>query len=504
VRRLKPDVVLVFYHLQAVLKYLADNWLLSNVPMLAWIAWEGSSTTDEALPILKRAGSQRVVHLSEFAQKLWKKVLPNAKIVPHGIDTQVFKPLSRDQKIKARKKWGRKLKSGGLRRATCLIVDLDRNDGRKRWDLVFDYVRRLRDKVDVHLIAHTTKKINDPRAYDLTHLMKLYDVADCVTLTDFSWTNGLKEKDVAELIGMCDIRLSMSMGEGFGVPTIEAMACGVPNVVSENTTMTELVGSEIPIPCRGVAAVRGVLWPIPDVVGMVEYTELIAGNAVMTKRLADEGRKRVQKKYTERAVIRQWCDRVLIASEQFDQQAEQVKIVEADDYERMIGLGLVTAWFAGDKDVLVVGSLTGKYVDLLRSQKLAAHGLEWVKEYFEKGSTQAKAFSVCRDLAKPWPDAELCVLWHTFERTEVEAEKWVHQAKRYTWVFVRYEGWTSWKNAGWNEDKVGETLTKVGMRRRFDLEQATCKVLECKDLSFEIWQNDDDMERGPTELKKWI
>ena len=40
-----------------------------------------------------------------------------------------------------------------------------------------------------------------------------------------------------------DVLASPSYGEGFGIPIIEAQACGVPVIVSDWTAMTELCGA---------------------------------------------------------------------------------------------------------------------------------------------------------------------------------------------------------------------------------------------------------------------
>jgi glycosyltransferase involved in cell wall biosynthesis len=39
-----------------------------------------------------------------------------------------------------------------------------------------------------------------------------------------------------------DVFLGTSMGEGFGIPTVEAQACGVPVIVSDFAASAELVG----------------------------------------------------------------------------------------------------------------------------------------------------------------------------------------------------------------------------------------------------------------------
>jgi glycosyltransferase involved in cell wall biosynthesis len=66
---------------------------------------------------------------------------------------------------------------------------------------------------------------------------------------------------LVELYNACDVFLFPSHYEGFGLPVLEAMACGAPVVVSDAPALRELVGDAgIVAPTDGIAdAVRRVL-----------------------------------------------------------------------------------------------------------------------------------------------------------------------------------------------------------------------------------------------------
>lgn len=53
---------------------------------------------------------------------------------------------------------------------------------------------------------------------------------------------GYSDADMAGLYSSFDVLLSTSRGEGFGIPVIEAQACGTPVIVSNWTAQPELVG----------------------------------------------------------------------------------------------------------------------------------------------------------------------------------------------------------------------------------------------------------------------
>jgi glycosyltransferase involved in cell wall biosynthesis len=59
----------------------------------------------------------------------------------------------------------------------------------------------------------------------------------------FAYRQGLDQGVLAKCYTAADVLLQPSKGEGFGIPTIEAQACGTPVIVTNWTAMPELVGA---------------------------------------------------------------------------------------------------------------------------------------------------------------------------------------------------------------------------------------------------------------------
>jgi glycosyltransferase involved in cell wall biosynthesis len=63
------------------------------------------------------------------------------------------------------------------------------------------------------------------------------------------WIGGYGPDYMAMMYNAADVFLSPSKGEGFGIPIIEAQACGAPVIVTDFSSMPELVrwGKAVPV-----------------------------------------------------------------------------------------------------------------------------------------------------------------------------------------------------------------------------------------------------------------
>jgi glycosyltransferase involved in cell wall biosynthesis len=98
-----------------------------------------------------------------------------------------------------------------------------------------------------------------------------------LTLTTF---HGAEESELSWLYSAWDIHLSTTLGEGWGETTLEAMACGVPNLVPRWSALAEWAqGAVAYLPCIDMASISSQ----HNLGGLVTADAVARGLEVMVK-----------------------------------------------------------------------------------------------------------------------------------------------------------------------------------------------------------------------------
>jgi FkbM family methyltransferase len=230
-----PGLVLVLY----------DVWAIDPVPLrefatAAWAPIQSHPVPPADLEFFQASGALPIA-MSRYGERELTAAGLQPVYVPHAVDTSVFKPLTDGERSVAREMLG---VPGDAFVIAIVAANKDKTPPRKAWGEHLAAFAAFRERhPDARLLVHTL--LETPTGVNLTRLVYDLGIAEHVQFTDqYAQVAGLYgPQDVAALYGCADVLSNCSWGEGFGLPVLEAMACGTPVVVSDGSALTELCGS---------------------------------------------------------------------------------------------------------------------------------------------------------------------------------------------------------------------------------------------------------------------
>lgn len=225
---------------------LMDVWVLTSkklkdVPLACWVPVDHEPAPPKVIEFFKRTGATPIA-MSRFGERMLAAAGLEPLYVPHGCETEIMRPRPETRKATRERL---SIPDGGF-----LVGMVAANQGnappRKAFPQVFQAFARLRARHDdVFLFLHT-----DPTGVGVKQGVNLGRLAEscgipkgAVASTDpMRYELGLQPAEMTDLYSAFDVLANPSYGEGFGVPILEAQACGCPVVVTDCTAMTELCG----------------------------------------------------------------------------------------------------------------------------------------------------------------------------------------------------------------------------------------------------------------------
>ena len=170
-------------------------------------------------------GYDRNLAYSAWAQKILANSGIEAEQLPHGIDTSVFKPRHRmtarhgfGERIGARKNDGRWINIGDDAMAIGIVAT---NQARKDFGLGIQTVAELAKDRNVFLWIKTDKM---ERHWSIPGLVNDFGISDRTVIT----IGDMTDEEMSWAYSAMDVTLGIGLGEGFGYPIFESLACGTP------------------------------------------------------------------------------------------------------------------------------------------------------------------------------------------------------------------------------------------------------------------------------------
>lgn len=224
---------------------LIDVWVMrdtaNKVKPALWLPWlpiDHDPIPESVINALQ--GAHLALSYSKWASELMTKTGIKNEYIPHGVEPSIYRVDPDVDKVSRFKRDVLRTPEGG--HLTVMVAANKGYPDRKAFQVQMRaWAKFAKDKPDARLYVHT-----DPTpmlgGLDLFKLAASLGVVDKVMFPDrYKYFTGLPAEFLALVYNCADAFLGAAMSEGFGIPIIEAQACGVPVIVNDFSAMPELV-----------------------------------------------------------------------------------------------------------------------------------------------------------------------------------------------------------------------------------------------------------------------
>lgn len=219
---------------------LTDPWVLDarimkRLPLMAWTPIDHDPIIPRTHEWLAKSGALPVA-MSRFGERVMEAAgLETVYYVPHGFDRTIFKPADR-REVRA---------ALGMPLDAFVVGMVAANLGspsRKSFSQAFTaFAAFQKTHPDALLYLHT--KLENPHGEDLPAMCRTLGIR-ASSSDQYALALGTPSSVVAALLSSFDVLLNPAMGEGFGIPILEAQACGTPCITTDFSAMPEVAPVE--------------------------------------------------------------------------------------------------------------------------------------------------------------------------------------------------------------------------------------------------------------------
>jgi glycosyltransferase involved in cell wall biosynthesis len=281
--QIRPDVIVIQqdpWNFNAYLEEVKDI----DIPVVGIVALDGYNMMFS--PALNRL--DRIIWWQKFAQEEGRKagVTTPSAVIGLGVDRSIFKPGDR---MEARKRIG--LPDDVIN--GFIVGNVNRNQPRKRMDLTVKYFAdwvNARSIRDAYLYLHVAP--TGDQGYQCDQLAKYYGVNDRMIYAEPQMWKSTPEHWVVTTMQAFDVLVSTTQGEGMGLTTLEAMACGIPCIVPDWSALGEWAkpGAWM-VPCDNISVTprANVIGGVPSQDEFIHALETLYVNTSSREKLAQKG-----------------------------------------------------------------------------------------------------------------------------------------------------------------------------------------------------------------------
>lgn len=239
-RYYKPDIIFSMCD-----TFVFEMYKFNELPWAAWQVIDSKPLLDQLEKPCKVAKLN--IAMSRFGQGVLSDAGFTSEYVPLAYDAKSFYP---DDKNTAREFFSQQWEMTDLKDKFLIVMNSANmsNPSRKNFCAAFKAFKMFLQIVpDAVMYVHSEITGQMCGGQDLKKIAKLYGLTsnNLVFPDAYIYNTGMYGQDYLRLMySAADVLLVPSVGEGFCVPVIEAMACNCPVLVSGATSLKELVPAQ--------------------------------------------------------------------------------------------------------------------------------------------------------------------------------------------------------------------------------------------------------------------
>lgn len=221
---------------------LMDVWvlrpdLLRDLNVACWVPVDHEPAPPRVRGFFAASGAVPIA-MSRFGQDQLAEF--NPLYVPHAVDTSIYRPLPKDEARTAFNMPADKFVVG-------MVAANKGNPSRKCFTEALIAFRDFHEQHPDSVLYLHTEMTGQFEGVNLYNLLNAIDMPseDVVFFADQERLifDPYASETMAALYSSFDVLLSPSAGEGFGIPVLEAQACGTPAIVTDFSAQKEICGA---------------------------------------------------------------------------------------------------------------------------------------------------------------------------------------------------------------------------------------------------------------------
>ena len=240
--------------------------------------------------------------------------IAGARYAPHGVDLDIFHPLDKAQ-ARATLGWH----PMAFYFVSVATNKQDRKNGYnilRAYKMFLDLSPEYRQKTRLYMHTYTDRDVNNSEGYELTNIALSLGIMENVSFpSPATYLEGVPDVVMVLIYNAGNVLLLPSKAEGFGMPIIEAGACGMPTIGTDFSAIPELIGNRgwlIDVIDYEVQQLQGITWQALPSTNTLVYNMLDSYQHSETERkFGYEMTQFVRDNFTWRMVAEPW--RVLLA-----------------------------------------------------------------------------------------------------------------------------------------------------------------------------------------------